>query len=482
MSPYLRNLLEDAADDGGRPLPVDLAAVRTAGRRATWRQRAIVGGGAVGAAAVITTVALVLAPSGESPVGPSTDTTSSADKYAGDPGAAQLADVLAPLIELLEERGYETTIEYDGAIGGGSSGGKESRVDTIGLIVEKDGTTGSAVVAEFTDRAALALTGDGIRDPEPCAAIPVVRAETFVWDSCDSRIDGAGSNHWFATGGDDTGESLGVTLVRPDGTGLSVVVSTMPNDPERIDPPTPPLASVPVTHLELVEVVDLLEARTPLSPRMEPPTGLPTGGPPDVNPCAESVPAADECAPMDGGMINIEPLVESLDQAGLELVMLSESGGEGVDRSSSSTVLQLVLSDGAGRAGSAAVGVYSDLAAAARIADGGQATGAGAPWCAVAPVERSEYAWYFSGDPPAFCTGLESSGTDESRILLHDEEDADAVAATMVRADGSVVSVSVSQAPSGPDFADASPLAEIPLDSATLLNLLAQLDAANPAS
>jgi len=470
MSPYLRNLLEDAADDGGRPVGLDLAAVRTAGRRATWRQRAIVGGGAVGAAAVITTVALVLAPSGASPVGPSTGTTSSADKY-----------VLAPLIELLEERGYETTIEYDGAIGGGSSGGKESRVDTIGLIVEKDGTTGSAVVAEFTDRAALALTGDGIRDPEPCAAIPVVRAETFVWDSCDSHIDGAGSNRWFATGGDDTGESLGVTLVRPDGTGLSVVVSTMPNDPERIDPPTPPLASVPVTHLELVEVVDLLEARTPLSPRMEPPTGLPTGGPPDVNPCAEPVPAADECVEVDGGVISTDPLVTPLAALGLEVTSgytQQSVSAEDPDSAVDSAVVNFHLVDGAGRMGSAAIGVYDSLESASLLTADSEVTGEGSPtWCAVAPSEIVGYVWSFADNPTATCSGFDAVGADQTVVFVHEATGEQAIGATLVRADGSVVSVSVSQAPSAAISSLPEPLTELPIERAAILEILRGLAA-----
>ena len=62
MSPHLRNLLEDAADDGGRPVPLDLAEVQAAGRRAVWRRRVLTGGGGVAAAAVITGVAMLLSP------------------------------------------------------------------------------------------------------------------------------------------------------------------------------------------------------------------------------------------------------------------------------------------------------------------------------------------------------------------------------------------------------------------------------------
>ena len=48
MSPHLRDLLDDAADDGGRPIWLDLGAVRAAGRRAAWRRRALIGGGFLG--------------------------------------------------------------------------------------------------------------------------------------------------------------------------------------------------------------------------------------------------------------------------------------------------------------------------------------------------------------------------------------------------------------------------------------------------
>lgn len=496
MSPHLRNLLEEAADDGGRPVGLDLAAVRSAGRRATWRQRAIVGGGAVGAAAVITSVALVLAPGGPALFGPATPSAPDATPTSMDdgeyvfPGVDALEEALSPLIDDLRDRGYDVEVEYSAGEGSASSGGESDAggATSTGLAMKKEGAVGAAVVAEFTDRSALWLAGNLSRGTgEPlCAVVPVL-ADEFIWKSCDPY--GGGGQYLFATGGDDVGDAVGVTLVRSDGSGISVTLSTAAYDPTlgtfdrtQVPSPAPPLGSLPLTHLELVAIVDQLDARAPLAPPMPPePTASP--GPPSDLPCFGDAPPA-ECLPMDGGMINIEPLIESLDQAGLELVTLSESAGDGVDDSSSSTVLQLVLSDGAGRAGSAAVGVYSDLAAAARLADGGQATGAGAPWCAVAPVERSEYAWYFSGDPPAFCTGLESSGTDESRILLHDEEDADAVAATLVRADGSVVSVSVSQAspPSDLEPGHNVPLAEVPLATTEIRDVLALLDAANPVS
>ncbi len=94
------------------------------------------------------------------------------------------------------------------------------------------------------------------------------------------------------------------------------------------------------------------------------------------------------------------------------------------------------------------------------------------------PVERPEFAWSVAGDGPA-CTGLEHSGVAQMLGFYHLEDAGDAVGATLVRSDGSVISVSVGQAPAAEISSDATPLAAAPLNVADLLDLLVQLDAGN---
>jgi len=319
MSPHLRNLLEDAADDGGRPVPLDLAAVRAAGQRATWRQRAFVGGGGLAAAAVITSIALVVAPGGSAPLGPSTDP--SATPSFGDPGADALADALAPLFDVLTDRGYE--VEVEGSIGAGSVAAEGTDEEPISasatvLTVTKDGATGAAVVAEFTDRAALALVGQDYAVAELCAVVPGL-AEDFVWDRCfaqpDSNFNPDGHRYYLAEGGDGVDEALGVTLVRPDGTGISASLGEGPHDPERISRPTQPLDGLPLTQAELVEVLDLLDASAPLVPPepLPPPTISPTPPPDQTLPPPPSTGGPDDSAacPDEGIIATISDAIGS---------------------------------------------------------------------------------------------------------------------------------------------------------------------------
>ena len=319
MSPHLRNLLGEAADDGGRPVRLDLAAVRAAGRRATWRHRALAGGGGLAAAAVITSIALVVAPGGSAPLGPSTDP--SATPSFGDPGADALADALAPLFDVLTDRGYE--VEVEGSIGGGSVAAEGTDEEAISasatvLTVTKDGATGAAVVAEFTDRAALALVGKDYPVAELCAVVPGL-AEDFVWDVCfaqpDSNFNPDGHRYYLAAGGDGVDEALGVTLVRPDGTGISASLGEGPHDPERITRPTQPLDGLPLTQVELVEVLDLLDASAPLVPPepLPPPTISPTPPPDQALPPPPSTGGPDDAAacPDEGIIATISDAIGS---------------------------------------------------------------------------------------------------------------------------------------------------------------------------
>ena len=466
MSPHLRNLLEDAADDGDRPLPLDLAAVRAAGRRATWRQRAFITGGALGAAAVITSIVLVFAPGGAALFGPATGATSG---VAEDPGEQALIDALDPLLDAITSRGYDVAIE--GSIGSGMAsedGSDPVDVQATVVTVKQGDSVGAAVVTEFTDVGALPL----LRDTDPwladeCVVHPVVAAD-FEWDSC--APSGDGWDYWVAT--EDDGSAIGVTRLRPDLSGISVALGTAIHDPTR-QAPSPPLGALPLTHLELVEVVDQLEARAPLAPSM----------PPEPTASASALPCfgedqPPECLPMDGGFVDVEPLITALGTQGLEVHTMAESVAEGTDSAAGSTVLQFAVTDDAGRMGSAAIGVFADVEAARQF---GAGSGSGdAAWCAVAPIEEAGYTWNLADDPAAACAGLEPSGVDQIVVVLHSEAGADAIGATLVRSDGSVVSVSVSQEPSNMISAEKDPVDEVPLDKTGILDLLAQLAAANP--
>ena len=486
MSPHLRNLLEEAADDGGRPVRLDLASVRAAGRRATWRHRALAGGGGIAAAAVITSVALVVAPGGPEPsgFGPGGSGTSApratptADEYGVY--ADELTAALAPLVDALAERGYEAVT--DGTLGGGAvtvvdaygQTGEAGTASALVLPVVKDGGTGVAVVAEFTDVAALSQIVEG--DPPAdglCAVVPALDATGFGWDTCDRLGDDDSIRHQSATGGGGDSDAVGVTLIRPDDSGISVSLSTASFD--RPDgEPTHPLGEVPLTAEQLLAVVDQLDARAPLAPPMLPPPTAVAEAPPSDFPCLGDAPPP-ECLPMDGAFVEVGPLVDALLDKGLEVVTMSESVGESSDSAASSTVLQFAVTDRAGRMGSAAIGVYDDLESARQA---GAGTTEAASWCAVPPVERPEFAWSVAGDGPA-CTGLEHSGVAQMLGFYHLEDAGDAVGATLVRSDGSVISVSVGQAPAAEISSDATPLAAAPLNVADLLALLVQLDAGN---
>jgi hypothetical protein len=292
MSPYIRTMLEDAADDGGRPVTLDLTAIKAAGRRATWRRRALVAGSGLGAAAIVTSVALLLAPSGAAPFGPATGSTTDESKpeptdgALGDPADA-LAEAFAPLIDALRDQGLDVEVEYGSSTGSASSGegSATQTASATGLTVKHADSVGAAVVAEFTDRSALGLGGD---DDLLCAE-PPVRAEDFTWETCDPHGDNG--EYLLATGGDALGDAVGVTLVRFDGSGISVALSTSAYDPAQSEPPASPLAKLPLTHLELVEIVAQLDARAPMWPPTLPGPTVSGEPPPDPDSTATAAPA-----------------------------------------------------------------------------------------------------------------------------------------------------------------------------------------------
>ena len=107
MSPQLRSMLEDAADDDGRPVRLDLGQIRAGGRRAVWRRRVLVGGGALGVAAVVSSVAIIAPTMGRQTddllSGSENDVATSAQSLE----AAGLSPLLEPLFDAISAAGYD---------------------------------------------------------------------------------------------------------------------------------------------------------------------------------------------------------------------------------------------------------------------------------------------------------------------------------------------------------------------------------------
>lgn len=239
MSPYIRSMLDDAADDSGRPATTDLQQIRSAGRRAVWRRRGLVGAGAVGVVAVVTSIALVLPSLGGTPTGPagSGDSTNGSEPANGAPLAASwgLSPALDPLFEAIRAAGYEIGAYGSHGMSGmsGSSEGSAGSVPstemlsmtTTSLPVTKDDAVGSLIVAEFTDVKMLDPGGGAGLDPQ-CAISPrELGSIDFTWSECDKESSGE-VQVWRGSGGGSEGDAIGVTAVRADFSGVSVTLST----------------------------------------------------------------------------------------------------------------------------------------------------------------------------------------------------------------------------------------------------------------
>lgn len=279
MSPYIRSMLEDAADDGGRPVATDLNRIRSAGRRAVWRQRALVGGSALSATAVITAVAVVIGTAGSSP----TDFVGSAGSALD---AAGLNPALAPLIEAIEAAGYQTGLNgSDGrgmsasveAAASGSEAATQGEVTTTAFALTRDDAVGAVVIAEFTAIAMLAAAPppngspiDGPSTGPSCAVAPAaVGNAAFSWRPCDTRALNDGEL-WSSTGSGIGVDAVGVTLVRGDGSGFSITLGSAGGYAETgwfsfeplpsTLPALSPLAELPLTTDELGDIVVAIAA------------------------------------------------------------------------------------------------------------------------------------------------------------------------------------------------------------------------------
>lgn len=245
MSPYIRSMLEDAADDSGRPVRTDVQQIRSAGRRAVWRRRGLVGAGGLGVVAVVTSVALVLpsisgTPGG--PAGPGGESAESTNSGSGQSAEAWgLGPAMDPLLEAITAAGYE--VGGDGSLGiGGVSMGSvgeassdgagtttEMSMTTTGVSVMKSEGVGALVVAEFTD---VVMLNSAVGEPAPAQQCAIAPSEMggsnagFTWNSCEQQTSGD-IEVWRAAGSGLDGEAAaGVTAVRGDGSGLSVTLST----------------------------------------------------------------------------------------------------------------------------------------------------------------------------------------------------------------------------------------------------------------
>lgn len=294
MSPYIRSMLENAADDNGRPVTTDLDRIRAAARRTVWRRRGLVGAGGIGVVAVVTAVAMLVPPVGDtagdvagSPVaGPTSqpmDPPADVEPWRPSP----VPEALYPLVDAIAAAGYD--VDVDGSHNTGVSGASEmsssdgtieKTLMTTAFAVAKDDAVGAVVVAEFTDVEMLrhsAVFGNDPPGAEPpatqqCAVLPPgARDSDFAWTACDKQPSDDGEV-WRATGGGPDADGLGVTLVRADGSGLSITLSTTAftyvgyaraYDDESLPttlPPPPRLKELPLTHEALAEIVTSIAA------------------------------------------------------------------------------------------------------------------------------------------------------------------------------------------------------------------------------
>lgn len=330
MSPSIRSMLEDAADDGVRPVQFDLAAVRTAAHRTMWRRHVTIGGVGLGAAAVITSVALLLGPSvpgagvqpaGDGAAGPAPTAEPTRDGQLDDP----IDDAISPLVAALEANGYDVAESYSATVSEAASepsdGSVTQTLTAKVLPVTRGDLMGAAVGAAFNDIAAVTDIFLGDVEPRPlqsevngydygpqCAVFPAfVHRSDFAWDSCEEAAEppSGASVLRIATGGDSHGDALGVTIVRPDGSGVSLAVSSAAYDrPLGGGQPTAtPLDELPLSADELLLAAErMLEAGPLVTPPEEGVVAGPTAGE-TAAPAPEPLPSAepDTWLPSSGG-------------------------------------------------------------------------------------------------------------------------------------------------------------------------------------
>lgn len=310
MSPYIRSMLENAADDNGRPVTTDLDRIRAAARRTVWRRRGLVGAGGLGVVAVVTSVALLVPPVGGTSGDPAGSPGSAATKGPGDTTSSPIAPpvgpwgvspLLDPLFEAIEVGGYEVDVSgSSGTMGiGEASDTSDGPVESAGAVdrtvtmtdfpVTDGDARGAVVVAEFTDVQMLpraAVFGDLLDEPPPagqqCAVLPPGAGDSdFAWTECEKQPLAADAEVWRARGGGPDADGLGVTLVRADGTGLSITVSTAAfsyaggtfsygYEPLPTVEPSPPLEEVPLTHDVLAEIVVTIASSGTVFPVADP--------------------------------------------------------------------------------------------------------------------------------------------------------------------------------------------------------------------
>lgn len=478
MSPHLRTMLDDAADDGGRPVPYDLAAVRAAGRRSVWRRRAVAAGGGLGAAAVITSVALLLGP-GTAPAGPAEPAVGGETVEPEDEASAEAVEVVpevalaSPLYSVLLERGYELGLEGGGSsvLADGVTEADSASAWLTSIPVSRDGGTGTAVVVGFTGGmkilSGLVQSSDGSWEVSAgllCAPVPVQLVDDFAWEPCSETVGPDGDTLVVATGGDADATAVGATLLRADGTGVSVSLSTAPY--ERSAGVGTVLPALPLTADELGAIVTEMAALQQPGDEEEGSASVPPPPPPSCPP-----PPADGCE----GSQRVDPaaLVAALGQLGLEPEAVGDAAS-GVGDGRRAMRYTFLVGGPDGTAGSAAVGLYTDLSTGQQaVFDDGAGSLAG--WCAVEPSEYAVVAWTLDGEPATDCDSAAGA-----TIVLTSTEDGAALAATRVRDDGSVISVSISRAPSTTVSAAYEPLASLPFDQTSITVLLDALDEANP--
>lgn len=131
----------------------------------------------------------------------------------------------------------------------------------------RDRGRGSVLIGNYADVALLVDdVGHPVGDseetavPEPRCATPPTRQSDFAWSTCDEEVHD-GSTWWLATGGDEFATAIGVTLVRADGSALSVTVSTAQFDRQHSsgEPHAARLGELPATHDDLVDLVAAID-------------------------------------------------------------------------------------------------------------------------------------------------------------------------------------------------------------------------------
>jgi hypothetical protein len=371
MSPLIRDLFEDAADDGGRPLVSDLAAIRAAGRRGVLRRRLVAVGSGVAVAAVVGSVA-----------------------------------VAGGLVDLTPDRGGSNIA---------ADGGRDGDTD---LVASPGGDSACGY--------GYSSGSSGVEPPLPVQSAPP--PEDLVppdWPTGEPPT---------MTAGAEAGES-GVRESATDDPGKSEDGDTAVEAPGQV-PPVMPSDDSPVLD----------------DPGCEESAGYP----------------GDQVAPVLAALMASGYRAE--DVGGMGAASDGSDGGQ----QSNHTIVRITDKDG--HVGSAVLGIYSSIDATSMFDLPGHQDGR--PWCAPTFSDQADFQWDECAIPAEGPAIVITKGRDGR---------GEALGATLVRANGSIIGISVSTAwygsvSDGGEESDSTttddtePLEHLPLTEAQLTAILKAIE------